>query len=731
MLRRSLLGCAPWLGAAFALALVCGSGRTSRADDESDRRTYLHDIEARLQSAASELSGFESDSDAGDLDDARGYVREVESLVDKLDDVKGDDSQARDVASRYPRYVSDWYEAAGYLRQLKDRQKLAAGYLTSCKAWDEAMKERARTAKDDPRAAEDLSTFAKSVGRQGEDLMNEARRTRDQLEDAADEVRDFSAGDNGWARLRDVTRASGDAIWRLWDRDYQDAVRACDEVVKRERHRAVEEALGRLANSKAGRAELHAKLTAMLTVISDRVNDVDNHSSESSVSGALEVTREVASLLDRLRSAQGDDDEAKKIAAEWPAWNNELRSALEGLRIMKQKQRMADAGAEKCDAAERELQALIKEILATPTRHAGGAAELERYANKLRDEWKPRLEAAAQGDRDLNDGYREAKAFSRSDGQWGAIRDRMFSSADDMQRHWAEKYAAAKRECEPLTLGPGNPDVSAAAAQLGRDLSSTAERSRAFYAELKAWEAEIAKLRDWSKQDVEEIRQAFCRAPDAGDYEEAIAVADRWAAQLRSQYGTITGRAEQLKQAADALIARGRSKDRMEKVKAKIDAAIASIDKVRAYQLEGSNNPLFKAQSSYGVAEHARRQESCDAKEILIKGDCDNPHPKRTDCKIDCMKGCTLIEIKPESQGELGTRQANAYLEALQRKFARDKLDMFKQPGMAYFERCLAPDKAALAIEVEIEPYDFCEGITNDELGGVVPQVDVASEAAE
>lgn len=160
----------------------------------------------------------------------------------------------------------------------------------------------------------------------------------------------------------------------------------------------------------------------------------------------------------------------------------------------------------------------------------------------------------------MNDGFKRAKAFTRSDGPWAPIRDRIHSSADDMLRHWSEKYGAAKRECEPLTLGLGNADVSAAVTQLGRDLSSTAERSKAFCAELRQWEAEIAKLRDWSDKDVEEIRQAFCRAPDAGDYEEAIAVADRWAAQLRSQYGTITGRAEQLEQAADALIAKGRSR---------------------------------------------------------------------------------------------------------------------------------------------------------------------------
>lgn len=721
-----------WMGTAFALALVCSPSRDGRADDESERKRYLADIESKLALAAGELAGFESDSDAGDLDDARNYVREVESLLDKLDDVKGDDSQAKDVASRYPRYISDWYEAAGYLRQLKDRQRLAAGYLTSCKAWNDAMTERARATKDAPKAAEELSAFAKSVGRQGEDLMNEAARARDQLDDANDEVRDFSASDNGWARLRDVTRGSGDAIWRAWDRTYQDAAKECEEVKKRERHRAVDEALGRLANSGSGRAELRTKLATMLGVIADRINDVDNQSNDSNVAGAIEVTREVASLLERLRAAQGDDEEAQRIAADWPAWNASLRTALEGLRTMKQKQRMADGGAEKCDAATRELQTLIKDVLGTPTRHRDGVGEIEKAAARLGDEWTAKLAAAAQGDRELTDGYRAAGGFNRSDGPWGPVRDRLASSADDMQRYWAEKYGAAKKACEPLALGINNGDVRAAVAQLGRDLSTVAERSRAFYAELKLWEVEISRLRDWSNQDVEEIRAAFCRAPDAGEYAEAIAVADRWASQLTSLYGTITGRAEQLKQAADALIARGRSKDRMEKVKAKIDAAIASIDKIRAYQLQGSNNPLFKAQATYGQQEHARRQSGCQASEVLIDDDyCDNPHPDRDDCKLDCMKGCTLIEIKPVSQRSLGDRQAKAYLDGLQKMFRLRGMDMFKERGMSYFQSCLSDDRKELDIDWKTETYDFCEGMTPDRLRVDVPAVDVSSEAAE
>jgi hypothetical protein len=719
-----------WAAVGLSLLLVCRSTTAPRADDESDRRRYLADIESKLGSAASELSGFESDSDAGDLDDARNYIREVESLVDRLDDVKGDDSQAKEVASRYPRYVTDWYEAAGYLRQLKDKQRVAAGYVTSCKAWDEAMRERARTAKDAPNAAEELSSFAKSVGRQGEDLLNDARRLRDQLEDAADEVDDFSVSDGGWSKVTDVTRRSGDAMWRGWDRDYQDAVKACEQVVRRERHSAIEEALGRLANNTAGRAELRKRLGEMLALIADRVNDVDSHSSESNVTGAIELTREVGSLLERLRSAQGDDAEAKRIAAEWPAWNEELRVALEGLREAKRRQRGTDEGASKCQAAERELQELIKTILSTPTRHAGGAAELTAYGNRLRSEWQPRLEKAEQGDRELRQGHQIAVAFRRDDGPWRTIRDRLESSANDILNHWKTNYGAAVAACGPLARGPENPDLAAALTQLGRDLSSVSQKSGAFYAELRDWEAEIRTLRDWSARDVEDIRQAFCRAPDAGEYEEVYAVADRWASQLNSKYGTIAGRAGQLKNAADDLIGRGRSRDRMEKVKARIDATMSSLDKVRAHQLQGANNPLLKAYASYGQAEHGRRQGSCDAKEILIQGDCDNPHPKRTDCKLDCMRGCTVVEIKPDSQKSLGFDQANAYRTALIRKYAREKDAMFRG-SLSYFSQCVSSDRSELVLRVDVDDYPFCAGITAETLVAPVPEPAVAAEAGE
>ena len=60
---------------------------------------------------------------------------------------------------------------------------------------------------------------------------------------------------------------------------------------------------------------------------------------------------------------------------------------------------------------------------------------------------------------------------------------------------------------------------------------------------------------------------------------------------------------------------------------------------------------------------HIAMQKSCDASEITISSSyCDNPNPKRRDCKLDCVRGCTIVEIKPDNSAaeNLGQRQVDA-----------------------------------------------------------------------
>ncbi|MBK9031567.1 MAG: hypothetical protein IPL61_09570 [Myxococcales bacterium] len=723
--KRGVVGAA--VAAAALVAIVLLVARVALADNASDRSNYLSEINNRLERAASKLSGVESNSDDGYIREAENNISEAKDLVSRLDGVKDDDSTAKEVVYRYPGYISDFGSASAQLKALKSRQRSAEDLVRQCKAFDAAMVERAKAAKDDPRGAEELREFAKSVGRKAEDMMKDAERTKSEIERSRDDAKRFSASDGKWANVKDAVHRAAEEMAKIWLRDYEQARRDCEEVVKRERHRDVERALGELANSQAGRAELRKKLDEMLGLILSKVTDVQSQSSASDANGAVELTKQVESLLERLRSAQGDDAESRALAANWPGWNQELRGSLEALRDMKLRQNRADEGAGRCKELDTQLQATIRGYVGEPSQHKEGIPRLPGKARQLGNEWKPKLEAAANGDQEMDNLYAIAKRFSRTDAPWGDIRSRLHSSADKIRDHWKEKYSAAKTACTNLSLGEDHPDVKTAMAEMQRDTTAAGASYRELRAEFNRWKAEVDKLRDWSAQDVEEIRQAFCRAPDAGDWDEVNAVADRWASKLQDQWGAVHGQADRIKARAQELINKRRALKNGPKVITKVDEILISIAKLKEFQLKGSNNPLIKARADYGVAEHSRRQDKCGSNKEVAISNCSNPNPKRRDCKMDCVmvsgKQCTIVEIKPREAESLGRDQLRAYEKAVRDLFARGGASGFTG-RLGVFRECISDDGKTLDLATDVELYDFCPAA--DQVGPSVQPPDAS-----
>jgi hypothetical protein len=347
----------------------------------------------------------------------------------------------------------------------------------------------------------------------------------------------------------------------------------------------------------------------------------------------------------------------------------------------------------------------------------GPAGELEGGSHRATQEARRHARAHRQ----------IAKRFGRSDGPWNEIQRRLQSSADRVRSHWKDKYGAAKSACTNLSLGEDHPDAKTAINEMQRDTSAAGATYRELRAEYNRWDAEVDKLRDWSKQDVEEIRQAFCRAPDAGEYEEVYAVADRWAVQLNDQWGSINGQGNRIKARTQELINKGRAPKNGPKVIAAVDTILTSIAKIKEYQLKGSNNPLLKARAEFGVDEHNQRQRGCQAKEVLISSSyCDNPHPKRKDCKIDCVKvsskTCTIIEIKPKDAERLGRNQVAAYALAISKMFAQRGTSEFTD-RLGVFRECVSEDGKTLALERAVELYDFCP--STSQLGETPAEVNI------
>ncbi len=653
----------PILLATFAsLAVVLG---VAFADEESDRKDLISKIEGRLDYAAGELSGLESDSDAGDVNDALGYMREVEGYVNDLSRVKGSDSTANNMVSYYPGYIRDFRSAAEELKRLKEKQRLAEQTITTCKAFDQEMTQRAQNAKDEPRAADELREFSKSVGRKGEDVINEAQRKLSEVERHRDDVKRFSASDGKWSNVRSYMHSSADAIARIHKDDYDKAKRECEEVIKRERHREVEKALGRLANSSTGRAELRKKIDELLITLSDRVKDVQSQSGSGYVNGAVEISKEIESQLERLRGAQGDDDEAKRIASTWPQWTRDLRAALEALREMKNVQNRADEGAGKCEAAEKALGEKIKGYLDEREKYPEASRELPEEADRIGSPIKAGIDKAREVDRQMSDWVGKAKNFGQSDGNWSRVTSNLKDSSDRVHSHWKEKYGAMVKSCEHLVLGKDHPEVKKALETIATRLGTAGDDFTAAKAKAEAFGAGYNALRKLTPQETQNLVTAICEAEEADRKSVMSDVASRTATTIAAKHDDLQALYSSAIKALDAVLADKSLKAKHSEtrtLRAEVEQRWTTIGKM-TQSLRAKNHPAVKFLAEEGDRQHENRQKDsshCTVYEVGIGSNI-----------IDCARAsdCTVVELKPDNARSItkGTRQARSAYETLNR----------------------------------------------------------------
>lgn len=237
------------------------AGGIALADDDANeraRKDLIEDIDDALEDAAGELSDLEDDSDDSDVRDALSYISTVESLVDKLDDVKDSDSKANDIVSRYPRYISDFRQAAQSLSKLKQGQRLADGAADRCTN-DEANLQtliRNYVAKPDdydegrikvPEKAEEykkvwdpqLDTWKRHDG----EMSNHAINAR------------FSVSDGEWSDVSSSLNPSVAYILAHWKERYAAVEKACPRLAMGEKHPDVVKAVDDMKNYTASTKE--------------------------------------------------------------------------------------------------------------------------------------------------------------------------------------------------------------------------------------------------------------------------------------------------------------------------------------------------------------------------------------------------------------------------------------------------------------------------------------------
>lgn len=697
-----------------ALGVAAIAATLAFADDASDRDGYLRDIESKLSSAASELSGVRSDSDDGDIRDADGYVDQVRDLVSRLDRVKGDDSKAREVVDRYPGYIDKYRRASAALRSQKGYQNSNVTIMKTCQDKNAELVSQARDfeSRNDPEGLEKLPRLAAEAKNLTVRFLEEAEKARYQMDDWRRTVQYFDVSDGRWSEVRSALHREADDIYGYFKSDLDTAKERCRDLTAGPDHPVVREVLGKLANSSAGRKEVMENLNRLLAEFAGKLKDVPGASGVYAIDNARERLDAIDSALQILERTRGADPKAKEIAERWPPIAREARTALTPLRELKLHHRDMDSLPGRC----RELESKLDSFIASTGDDAEGIDKIPAFATELGNpvmvglgKAKERLYQMAR-DRD------SVQRFASSEGPWAAVSSALRDISRDIYEDFEEGHEDTLEACQYLVKTTDHPKVRSAVDRLKASSGSAID---VLTRDVNEW---VALARATYRLDCEAMTkmwEAYCELDWEPEEDTDVSRADSTAASLqssmRSAMGPLLERLPQLEDRAKALTRRRETKDKASSLLADLAKERERLDRLFPSRTwHGVNNPLRFYAAEWGKQQHRRMAASysCDVSD----------QPFGSAGRPDCIKadGCMIFEFKskdPDAQAD-GFKKLREYEEAVRiyyQEHAEKGTDPDSRRGgraiMKAFEDrgCLKNKRLSLATDVR--SYDMCDRV--------------------
>lgn len=487
-----------------------------------------------------------------------------------------------------------------------------------------------------------------------------------------------------------------------------------------------------VADDESDRKELIADIDEKVEDVSDELSGFASDSDVGDLDDALSYAREVADMVSRLDRVKSGDSRAERIVSYYPGYISQFREAAKNLKREKEIQRLADGMADRCASAESDMQSEIRRYVGDLDSPAAdeGPGKLTELGRNLGRTWGEAMRKLRDNDNEIKNAAYNAR-FSVSEDKWSYVSSNVGSAASAMLDYWNGKVRAAVDKCQRLEQGEKHPDIEKALATLASYSGNTKATVTQLKRDYNAWLRDVRKLRSFSEQDRDAIRNAFCTA---GEYEmrtKANEVADRWAGEINSVYGSVTGQGDRLR-------ARSTTKEMAKykgpkEVLAGVDKNLANLAKLKGYELAGSNNPAIRTRIEWGNKRHEELQRGCTYYEADVSSSyCRNAIRSGSSCRLDCIKSCKVIEFKPDNSTAKseGQTQVEAYRAGLVRWHAENKTDLFKAyPDLA---RCESSDKSKLEIDTEVVTYEMCSGTVRNQLGQQLDEATLdVSEAAE
>lgn len=700
----------------WTLVIVCVLSAAARGDDESDRRRYVEEIDRLLEGIADDLSRVVGDSGTGYVDYAIRKADDVRDKVSRLASVKGNDDKAKRYADYYGRYAESFKEYAKYLRMLKEGQKSLDELPRRCEERTKELvaKVRAYTDSNDPRGMEEGPKLAREYGRTGKDAIELAERKRYEMSQWYDRTDDFSESDGKWSNVRSNLAYAGRGVWDYFSPKYEQVKRddVCGNLSKEERNPLVEQEMKKLLEGKKGIELLYSAMDGQLSEIASYLNDLEGDSGTSDIDSAERKADELSRNVEQLDRIRGQDGEARRRVE---LYRNILRAfseAVKHLRILKQGQFIVDRAPEKCGEAERKLSDTVRKY--AERGETAGLKIIPASARALGEPIKASLSKADEQHRIMDKERNESLRFDPSEGRWREVSSNMKESTNAIWDHWKRAWETAHKDCDELAKGDQHKAVVRALSDLG-SISSSAERDLLqLRTDHRKWYDEIKELREWFKQDTANVRQLFCSVEespgdtDVGDaYSAQLAqIADRMRERLAPKWADLGPRGEKMMERSRLLL-KVADEDVNKSASVILDKLVRtmnSIANVLNSELKGANDPEVRAQMEVGKNEHKRIQADsgkCEASEITVPG---------KGMRMDCVKACTIYEIKPNNSKAIakGKGQASDYRDAVLAYFNsnKERLKEAFTDKMQIFLKCVS--NGQLSLDTDVRAYDLC-----------------------
>lgn len=696
----------------------------ARADD--DEATLVGRIESVLREIKDQLDGVSSQSSSSRIDRAMDHAKQIEDLADKLRSANAQSDKGKTMGNYYRDYARKFGDSAKYLRQMKDQQLRQANDRLAEKCRDSQQRLRDEinrfVEKNDPAGITKIPELAERVARDYQDPFKRDTETHRYMADWKDYAKNFSESDGGWNDVRSKLQSEADRIWDAWRSRYEETAKSenCGDIIRAKENPVAVRALGQLVGNDDIRKGLIKELDVQIKKVYESIKDVDRRSDDgaSQIQDAQEAVREIMRILDKLRGASGEDDTAKRIADNWPDKLKSLQESLSALKKLKAGQRLIDRGVEACGQAETGLRELIKDEIANRDDRLEGWTRIDEKARALGETFKDKLQRAQEQGRDMESWKNDAVRWNAPDGRgWSDVKSALNAAAEGTSGYYKTTYEKVDIACKQLSWGTQHPEVKRAAVELKEHASSRDSDYVKLRDRAKKFASDVRSYRTLLAEDDAKIHELVCvNGSSRGDegMEEAIAeIADRWASQLISSWHIIEPEAEQIKRDADVLIARKVPNAR--KIKRSIEDLMVSINKSIDGLNKGANDPLIKKAIECGISKH-KSMGSCTLRDVPVSGRyCTNPNPtrKRSDCAIDCINGCDVIEFKPDNKEarEAGRKQSYAYWEGLKKWYATEGDKMF-DGQLSSLRSCVKGEGDKKYLDVtngEVQTYNFCE----------------------